>query len=258
MDQRRLKYDSRLPVPVIFHDGLAYLTAREMGEADKEAIEGCGIDVLSMMEDAGTAVAQVARVMLGGVVSGKKIGILAGKGNNGGDGLVAARRLRDWGADIAVVLSDAKGLGSVPAKQLLSLSSAGVVPRGPLSPLGGLDLLVDALLGYNSMGDPRSPVSEVITSANAAGTKLLAVDIPSGLDPTSGEPRTPCIRAAATVALGFPKTGFLNPDSRPYVGDLYLGDVSIPIQTYRRMSCASSPFEKEEVVRVWQSVEPAP
>jgi NAD(P)H-hydrate epimerase len=232
-------------------DGMAYLTSDEMREADEEAISQYGIDVLSLMENAGSSVASLARTLLGGRVEGRRIAVLVGKGNNGGDGLVAARHLHNWGSDVEVILGDRGALGPVPQSQFLSVERAGVRVCGPKGRLDGFDLVVDALLGYNVRGNPREPLRAMILSANSSETPALAVDVPSGLDATTGEPGDPCIEAAATLTLGFPKTGFLNPKSRPYVGSLYLGDVSIPIEVYRERSQRTSPFGAGPVARIW-------
>ena len=99
--------------------GFVYLTAQEMAEFDRSAIEEFGIDELVLMENAGLAVANVARRLLGGDVTGKRVGVLVGKGNNGGDGLVAAMQLQNWGAQVRPVLAGERDdLKALPAKQL--------------------------------------------------------------------------------------------------------------------------------------------
>jgi NAD(P)H-hydrate epimerase len=236
---------------LILQGGLAYLTSEEIGEADREAINEFGIDVLSLMENAGTAVATLARLLLEGSVVGRRVGVLVGKGNNGGDGLVAARHLHNWGADVRVMLSDREAIGQVPSRELTAVEKAGVPVSGAGGSLAGFDLVIDSLLGYNSRGDPREPIRGMILNANASGAPILAVDIPSGLDATSGEPNDPCVTARATLTLGFPKTGFLNSRCRPCVGQLYLGDVSLPLEVYKKHSQNATPFEKESVVRIW-------
>lgn len=236
---------------MILQGGLAYLTSEEMREADQEAINGFGIDVLSLMENAGTAVATLARLLLDGSVVGRRVGVLVGKGNNGGDGLVAARHLHNWGADVRVVLSDRAAIGQVPSRQLTAVEKAGVPVHGTGVELADCDLLIDSLLGYNSKGDPREPIRDMILNANTSGASILAVDIPSGLDATTGEPNDPCVTAKATLTLGFPKTGFLNPRCRRYVGQLHLGDVSLPFEVYKKHSQSATLFEKESVVRIW-------
>jgi len=236
---------------LINRGGLAYLTSEEMGDADQEAIVGYGISVLSLMENAGSATANLARLLLGASVTKRKVGVLAGKGNNGGDGLVAARHLHNWGADVRVMLSDRETISQIPSEQLKAVERAGVPVHDAGETLAGFDLLIDSLLGYNSKGNPRGPVRSMILNANTSGVPILAVDIPSGLDATAGEPNDPCVIAKATITMGFPKTGFLNPSCRKYVGQLYLADVSLPLEVYRKYSQSTEFFEKESVVRIW-------
>ncbi len=231
-------------------DGLAYVTAEEMAHIDRAAIEEFGVGVLSLMENAGAATAVIAREMLGDNVRGKRIAVLVGKGNNGGDGLVAARRLDNWGATVGVILSEKGAMGDVPSAQLRAIEKSGVDIGGPGAPLGNFDLLIDALLGYNSRGNPREPIASMIVEANRSESPILAVDLPSGLDATSGEPNEPCMMAKATITMGLPKTGFLKPGARRYVGELWLGDVSLPAELYRRCSIELPLFGRESVVRI--------
>lgn len=231
--------------------GLAFLTAEEMGAVDREATERFGIGVRLLMENAGAAAAEVARGKLGGVI-GRRVVVLVGKGNNGGDGLVAARRLSNWGARTEVVLGCERAeLRDVPAEQLEVVEKLGVEVGSGTERIGKPDLLVDALLGYNAKGDPREPMAGLIRAATGSGVPILALDLPSGLDATSGEPNEPCIVASATVTFGFPKVGFLNPKARACLGELYLGDVSFPLGVYRRRPGLGSPFGNGPLVRVW-------
>lgn len=228
--------------------GFAYLTAEEMAEADRVAIEDFGIDVLSLMENAGKQVADLARRMLGGTVEGRKVCCLVGKGNNGGDGLVAARHLRNWGADVSIVLAGSREeLRDVPARQFVSVQKMGLRVTEPTGDFGG-ELLIDALLGYGSRGNPREPVAGVILRANGSSVPILAVDVPSGLDATTGEPGEPCVSAKTTVTFGLPKSGFLNPRSRKFVGELYLADISLPDQIYRRYHFPQGIFAKDALI----------
>jgi len=232
--------------------GLVYLTAEEMAEADRASIEEFGIDVLSLMENAGWGVASLARRLLGGSVSGRKVCCLVGTGNNGGDGLVAARHLHNWGARLQVVLGgERRELRDVPARQLAIVDRMGIPIEGPGRELAGQDLIVDSLLGYGSRGNPREPVAGLIRKANGSKVPVLAVDIPSGLDATTGAAGDPCIVAKATVTFGLPKTGFLGAEARRFVGELYLADISMPEAVYRRYSQDKGVFGRETLVRVW-------
>jgi NAD(P)H-hydrate epimerase len=228
---------------------LVYLTAEEMAEADREAIEDYRIDVLTLMENAGLASAQLAWRMLGDNPS-RGACCLVGKGNNGGDGLVAARHLHNWGVDVRVVLAgEREDMRDVPAKQILTVEKTGIPILGPDGDFEGAHLIIDALLGYGSRGNPREPAAGLIRRANASQIPILAVDVPSGMDATTGKPGEPCIVAAATVTFGFPKTGFLNPEARRFVGKLYLADISMPRQIYEWYSVKGL-FNRERLVRI--------
>jgi NAD(P)H-hydrate epimerase len=231
--------------------GLAYVTADEMRLIDRDAMGEFGIDILSLMENAGVTTAMVARQMLGGSVRGKGVAVLVGKGNNGGDGLVAARHLHNWGANVRVIVGEREVMGSVPSTQLRAVEKTGTTVEGPDAKLVGDQLLIDALLGYNSKGNPREPIATIIREANRSRVPLLAVDLPSGLDATSGEPGDPCIEAKATITMSFPKAGFLNPRAKGFVGELWLGDLSLPPELYRRYSQKSDLFDEQPVARIF-------
>ena len=237
--------------------GIVYLTAEEMAEFDRMAIEDFGIDELILMENAGSAVADVARLMLGGAERGRTVCVLVGKGNNGGDGLVAARHLNNWGAQVSLVMGGERAdLKAIPAKQLATLEKMGVSPRGAGEGLEGCGLVIDALFGYNLKGSPREPAAGIIRRANSSGVSILAVDIPSGLDATLGTPGDPCVAADTTVTLGLPKAGFLNEEARSHVGSLYVADISFPDLLYRRYSQDRAIFAKGRIVKIWQGLGP--
>lgn len=230
--------------------GWVYLTAEEMGDADNYAIDTLGMGVESLMENAGTKIAELARRLLGGDAAGKRVSVLVGRGNNGGDGLVAARHLHNWGADVTVLLAEERReIRDVPARQFNTVERMGVRVAGPEGDVGG-ELVVDALLGYGSRGNPREPLAGLIRRANSSQVPILAVDIPSGLDATTGEPGEPCITARVTVTFGMAKTGFLNPRAKAFVGDLYVADISLPKGVYERYHSTGA-FSKESLVRVW-------
>ncbi|MDE1857492.1 MAG: NAD(P)H-hydrate epimerase [Thaumarchaeota archaeon] len=233
-----------------FQDGLAFLTAGEMAEADRFAIDTLGTGVDSLMENAGVKTAEMALRLLGGDVAGKKIEILVGKGNNGGDGLVAARHIHNWGGDVTVILGDGSAaLRDSAAKQFATVEKMGVREKAPDEELEG-ELIVDALLGYGARGSPREPLAGLIRRATASKLPILAVDVPSGLDATTGEPGEPCVTARATVTFGFPKTGFLDARAKGHLGDLYVADISLPKTIYEKYSCPGV-FSRRGLIRVW-------
>jgi NAD(P)H-hydrate epimerase len=231
--------------------GFSFLTSEEMSQLDRAAVDEYGVDVLMLMENAGGAAALLANRMLGGV-EGRHIVCLVGKGNNGGDGLVAVRRLSNWGANPRVLMGCSRGdMRDIPAKQLRIVERMGVPVAGPEQEVGEADLVIDSLLGYNSKGDPKGPVAEVIRNANNSRKPILAVDVPSGLDATDGTPGDPCIVAQATVTFGFPKAGFLAPGARGFVGELYVGDISLPGGLCSRYHQKPGLFAKDALLRVY-------
>lgn len=233
-------------------NGIVYVTAEEIRLMDEAATSDYGLDVLQLMENAGSSAAALARIILAGDVEGKRVLVLAGKGNKGGDGMVAARHIQNFGAGVKVVLAAGRdGLGDLAARQLDVLDKTGVPITNKIPEDPAPDLIVDALLGYSTRGAPRPPVSGAITKANASGAPILALDLPSGLDPTTGTVYEPCIEARATITFGLPKTGLLNPSARSVVGELYLADVSIPAVVYRAVGQARPLFSEGPLVRIW-------
>jgi NAD(P)H-hydrate epimerase len=220
----------------------------QMAEVDRLMIEEYGILLIQMMENAGRNLAEQARRMLGGCVTDRRIVVLCGAGNNGGGGMVAARHLHNRGANVSVKLvADPARLKDVPAHQWRILQVIDLASQADPD-LAHADLIIDAMIGYGLTGNPRGDIAEWIERANASGHPILALDTPSGLDTTSGIPGQPCIRATATLTLALPKMGLLRGQSRPFVGDLYLADISVPPELYRRLGIEIGPLFAEDTI----------
>ncbi|MCH9686544.1 MAG: NAD(P)H-hydrate epimerase [Deltaproteobacteria bacterium] len=212
------------------------LTTAQMIEVDRAMIEDYGIVLMQMMENAGRALATLARErFLGGDPRGRRVTVLAGTGGNGGGALVCARRLHGWGAVVEVLLTaeDAR-FTSVPAHQLAIVRHLGLAVRrrSALEEVAAPALVIDGLIGYSLRGDPREDAAALIDWANAAAAPVLALDAPSGVDTTSGTIHDPAIRAAATMTLALPKRGLLEPGLGETVGELYLADIGVPPSLY--------------------------
>lgn len=227
------------------------LTAVQMAEVDRLMIEEYGILLIQMMENAGRNLAEQARRMLGGGLAGHRIVVLCGRGHNGGGGMVAARHLHDRGALVSTKLvGDPVGLKEIPAHQWDILQVMDLTQADDPD-LAQADLILDAIIGYGLSGDPRGEAARWIRQTNEAQRPILALDAPSGLDTTSGSAGEPCIRATATLTLALPKVGLLSPAARPVVGDLYLADISVPPELYRRLELDIDPiFEEDTIVRI--------
>lgn len=230
---------------------IPFLSTEQMVEVDRLMIEEYQISLVQMMENAGRNLAELARRKLGSSVAGKHIAVLSGAGNNGGGGLAAARHLQNWGARISLVLAhDPARLKEVPARQLSILGKMGIGPDDRTD-LQMADLIIDSLIGYGLKGDPRQPVAGWIDKANISGTPILALDAPSGLDTTEGNPGNPCIKAAATLTLALPKSGLLSDGAADYVGEIYLADISVPPELFRHMGLSvPNLFAEESIIRI--------
>lgn len=237
------------------------VTAWQMAEVDRLAVGRYGVDLLQMMELAGSHLAEVVRLEIGGDLRGRVVMVAAGTGNNGGGGLAAARHLANRGAAVHVVLArPAARLSSAGRHQLASLLAMGVdccVMTYDLSDadLGALmrdaDLVVDAVLGYSVEGAPRGEPARLIEFVAASSQPAVSLDLPSGMDPDTGEAAGPVVTAAATLTLALPKTGLLTEAGRALAGRLYLGDLGLPAALYRAVGIeAGAPFAGGPVVRL--------
>lgn len=237
---------------------LPSVTASQMREVDRLMVDDLGIGLLQMMEHAGRGLTEVGRTLLGGELNEKQVLVLVGPGHNGAGGLVAARLFANGGARVTVVLAQlADRLKGMPAQQYRVLARIGIPSRafdadpGELADLlGASDLVVDALLGYSLEGPPRGPIATLIQRANENARQILALDLPSGLHPDTGHVSGSCIRARATVTLALPKRGLLEPAAHPYVGDLWLADIGVPMALYPRLGFVVGPvFSPASVIR---------
>lgn len=158
--------------------------------------------------------------------------VLAGKGNNGGDGLAAARHLREAGIAVTLVYAAApESLAGEAALQRDAAAAMGipaVVYGRDAVDLAACSGIVDALLGTGSAGAPRGAYAELIAAANASGRLIVSADIPSGLDADTGETHEPCIHAAVTVCLAFLKRGLLQYPGAGAAGQVVVRSIGIP------------------------------
>ncbi|MFH1364418.1 MAG: NAD(P)H-hydrate epimerase, partial [Candidatus Aenigmatarchaeota archaeon] len=152
-------------------------------KVDELAVEEFGIKIIQMMENAGRHTAKLAKKMLGSM-EGKSILVFAGKGNNGGDGVVAARFLHNWGAYVKIIMADIHGrLKDLTKEQILTLKSMNVPVLYPgdvkFDELKA-DLIVDGLFGYNINGNPLDMYAKLVEFANDSGIPVLSIDVPTG------------------------------------------------------------------------------
>jgi NAD(P)H-hydrate epimerase len=220
----------------IYRGELPYLTTEQMIEVDRAMIEDFGIELVQMMENAGRALAHLARErFLGGNPLGKRVTVVAGTGGNGGGALVCARRLHNWGARVRVLVTKPdEGFAPIPAHQLRILRRMRVEVDLPEIPVGGPspDLIVDGVIGYSLKRAPTGMAGVLIRWADAQNAPVLALDVPSGVDATTGTVFDPAIEAAATMTLALPKEGLRAPGIEAHVGELFLADIGVPPSLY--------------------------
>jgi NAD(P)H-hydrate epimerase len=243
---------------VYLRKSIPSLTTKQMIEVDRAMIEDYQISLTQMMENAGRNLAHLARSrFLDNDPRGKNIIVLAGTGGNGGGALVSARRLANYGANVAVVTTrSAESFKDVPAHQLAILRQMKIpIYQDDMleNETTGLDLIVDGIIGYSLRGAPQGSAAEMIRWANAQDVPVLALDVPSGVDGTSGMAYDPSIVATATMTLALPKTGLMADEVAPRVGELYLADISVPLELYDGPGLeieVGSIFARNDIVRL--------
>jgi len=231
------------------------VTADQMREVDRIAVREFGLGILQMMENAGRILAAHVMLMAGWDAAGirspaPEVTVLAGAGGNGGGGLCCARHLHNRGIGVSIVLGrDATALADAARHQLATLEVMGLRPLPPGETAAALrrsSVVVDALIGYGLRGAPAGRTAELIELCNSESRRVLALDVPSGLNATTGEAPGPVVRADRTLTLALPKTGL-----RRVSGELYLGDVGIPPEVYRRLALDyTPPFGPKNSVRL--------
>ncbi len=210
---------------------MRYVTSTEMRELDRQAIER-GTSAALLMERAGSALSEEVKELspIGGIL------ILAGYGNNGGDGLVAARFLLEAGYKVNVVmageekeLSDESKyhydlLQSASGKPPQKIEIAKVAESVTFSEAG---CIVDAIFGIGFHGKLSEDYIKLFDTINKSGIPIVSADIPSGLDADTGKALPVAIEASKTVTFGYPKMGFKFPRAKKYIGELVIADIGV-------------------------------
>ncbi len=239
----------------IYAGAVPYLSAAQMAEVDRVMIQEYRIELIQMMENAGRHLAHLARRrFLDSNPSGKRVVVLAGTGGNGGGALVCARRLHNWGAHVQVVTTKPYSeFAAVPGHQLdiLRRMSARIACSEVLARLEALELIIDGLIGYSLEGAPRDGAADLIRWANAQRAPILSLDVPSGVQATTGTVFDPAIKATATMTLALPKQGFRAAGVDGYVGELYLADIGVPPALYAKLGLDVRPmFAEQDIIRL--------
>jgi NAD(P)H-hydrate epimerase len=214
------------------------LNAAQMREADRRAIDDIGIPSLVLMENAGRQAVAAMEAMYSDLTD-RRVGLLCGRGNNGGDGFVIARTLAQRGVDVAVYVigrvADVRGDARVNLEILgrLGLTVVEVSDSQAwelhFSEVSDCTLIVDAIFGIGLSAPVSGFIESVITDVNASGIPVVAIDLPSGLSADSAEPIGPSIEAGLTVTLAAPKLPLVLPPGETRAGDIVIADIGIPV-----------------------------
>jgi NAD(P)H-hydrate epimerase len=223
-----------------------FLSREEVRALDRRAIQEFGVPGVVLMENAGRGAAELL-VSLG--IKGTVV-VCCGKGNNGGDGFVIARHLDNRGISVRVLLfSRPEDLTGDAAINYQIIARAGLPiaihaatsldDRAVQTELAAADWVVDALFGTGLAGPVRKPFDQIIAAINESPARILAVDIPSGLDCDTGEPLGPTVKAHHTATFVAMKKGFANTEAKRWLGQVHVIDIGVPRRLLEKLYCSS-------------------
>jgi NAD(P)H-hydrate epimerase len=210
------------------------LTRAQAREVDRRSIQDYHIPGIVLMENAARAASTIATAMSKDTM--KNAIIVCGGGNNGGDGFAIARHLHNAGWPVLILLASEKDYTGDALINRRIVDAMGIQTRSVhdaknVLARGTRGLLIDALFGTGLSSPPRDDYAMLIDMMNQSGLPFLAVDVPSGLDCDTGLPLGPsCVRATSTITFVAEKTGFANPQSKQYTGEVLIGDIGCPRQ----------------------------
>lgn len=230
-------------------------TAPEMQNIDRRARDEFGIPTLLLMENAALGITRIVENKLGSVKE-KRITVIAGKGNNGGDGLAAARLLYNRGAKVCIyLLSESEALTGDAATNLNIALKMGIDIHSKVnydlrtmkSVINHSHLIIDAILGTGLSSPIKGEYSEIIEMINHSERPAVAVDIPTGINSDTGEVMGIAVKATDTITFALPKRGHLLYPGSEYTGKLHVVDISIPVAAIEKESIYVNLLTEEEM-----------
>jgi NAD(P)H-hydrate epimerase len=231
-----------------------FSAAEEMKKLDKLAVE-FGLEIRQMMEIAGWQMVDLFHELK--ITKENKVAIVCGRGNNGGDGLSAARHLKNYSYDVSVILMS-EDLKPDPMHHLNLVRNMNIPTTvfkkdesKAKETIKSAGIVIDALLGYHLKGNPRGDYAAIINYINSSKKYAIAYDLPSGVDAATGLCRKPCITADATLTLALPKKMLETAEGRKNSGEVFLGDIGIPTIVYDQIEKNSRPdFGKYGLIKL--------
>ena len=221
-----------------------YSTKEEIEKLDDLAVAN-GLEIRQMMELAGWHILAVFDELK--IPKTAKVVVVCGKGNKGGDGLSATHHLINQGWKVDVVFISKELVANVQHQfNLLRKMKAAMInysdnKKKAERAIKSSDVIIDALIGYHLKGAPRGDYADVIMVINSASKKVIAYDIPTGIDATTGECFDPSIEATVTLTLALPKKAFKFEEAKNKSGQIFLADIGIPAFIYDQISPNSRP-----------------
>jgi NAD(P)H-hydrate epimerase len=243
------------------------LTREQMEMVIRFMVEDYGLGNLQTLENAGRALAILGRKLLGGNLKAKKLIVLAGAGYCGAAGMVSARYLFNWGAEVNVVMTRTiENLGNMAYNQhrmlrRLNIPVAALTSLAPLRLLNDMrqnDMIFDAIIGWGLHSKLYGNEAFLVQVLRQTEANIVSLDYPSGLPPDKinlqGEEFSAlCVEAKATLAVALPKNGIIAEYAAPYVGELYLADIGVPPTLYKRLGIeVNSLFSMGEILQLTQ------
>jgi len=224
------------------------LTRAQVRTVDRRAIDEYSIPSIVLMENAGR---NAAALINGWAATGETIAIVCGAGNNGGDGFVIARHLSNAGRAVEVLLAadparltgDAQTNHRIAERMGLPMTrfDTPVAITAAAARLAEATMVIDALLGTGFSGVVRPPLDAVIGAINAVSPeRVVAIDVPSGLDCDTGTATGPCVHAGRTITFVAIKRGFLSPGADAHTGPVFVADIGAPMQLIREIAGTAS------------------
>lgn len=232
---------------------VASVTAQKMKEIDEKAVSETGPNLYQMMENAGRNIAMLSQRFVKRIKKRNPVVlVLAGTGGNGGGGICAARHLANHGVDLFVSVTNPGRLKEVTDYQLAVMKNSEAV-LFDFSDMDNViipDLIIDSVLGYNLNGAPEGRALDFVRWMNDQPVPILSLDLPSGIDATSGEAPGEFVEPDVTLTLALPKTGL----KYCTTGNLFLGDIGIPARTFLKAGIDyQSPFSGSYVINLKRS-----
>lgn len=224
------------------------VSSAALRQADADAAATFGIEPLQLMEVAGAQVARFVSDFADGI-TGKRVLVVAGSGNNGGDALVAARFLYQRGALVTVSLVPSRDAERLSAHHARTIRALGIsVVEAPSGIDGSADVIVDGLFGTGVRPPLRPPAPAIISAINRSGRPIVALDVPSGMDADDATGAAEAVQAAATVTLAAPKGGLA---VAPNAGRVFLADIGMPTSLFTTSEAAiSAIFHTGDIVEL--------